>query len=298
MNSPPAPVSRSIWASTVLFSRVVLHIMGVINVINCFPILATNTVKIVSDSDVGTDRLPKNPLPLSLLGLLCFFLRCSCPSWGCVSLLGLLRLSFLFLGTGSLRYSWSSSLLHCVRFCGNWSISVLSYIVLCLLWWGGQCPWCWGHVENGRIGVCWSSLPVGWILCFGWRFLGIFDIARRIERSCHTTPWLWLVFCRGRIFWKGLTCEFLPWSIRSRLCRCWFWIVLWGFKTGRCIRRLFLFPVWVVVIELVLLLRSWQWKMLLWCSGENRWTSHSLGLHRWRHHRGMLLSKSWPFLHS
>jgi len=78
MNSPPAPVSRSIWASTVLFSHVVLHIMGVVNVIDCFPILATNTVKIVSDSDIGTDHLPKNPLPLSLLGLLCFFLRCSC----------------------------------------------------------------------------------------------------------------------------------------------------------------------------------------------------------------------------
>jgi len=62
-----------------LFSRVVLHIMGVINVIHCFPILATNTVKIVSNSDVGTDRLPKNPLPLSLLGLSCFFLQCSCP---------------------------------------------------------------------------------------------------------------------------------------------------------------------------------------------------------------------------
>ena len=41
MNSPPAPVSRSIRASMVLFSRVVLHIMGVVNVIDCFPILAT-----------------------------------------------------------------------------------------------------------------------------------------------------------------------------------------------------------------------------------------------------------------
>jgi len=80
MNSPPAPVSRSIRASTVLFSRVVLHIMGVVNVIDFFPILATNTVEIVSDSDIGTDRLPKNPLPLLLLGLLCFFLRCSCLS--------------------------------------------------------------------------------------------------------------------------------------------------------------------------------------------------------------------------
>jgi len=79
MNSPPTLVSRSIQASTVLFSRVVLHIMGVVNVIDCFPILATNTVEIVSDSDIGTDHLPKNPLPLSLLGLLCFFLRCSCP---------------------------------------------------------------------------------------------------------------------------------------------------------------------------------------------------------------------------
>ena len=74
MNSPPAPVSRSIWASTVLFSCVVLHIMGVIFVIDCFPILATSTVKIVSDSDISTDRLPKNPLPLSLLGLSYFFL--------------------------------------------------------------------------------------------------------------------------------------------------------------------------------------------------------------------------------
>ena len=80
MNSPPAPVSRSIQASTVLFSRVVLHIMGVVNVIDCFPILATNTVEVVSDSDVGTDRLPKNPLLLLLLGLSCFFLWCSCPS--------------------------------------------------------------------------------------------------------------------------------------------------------------------------------------------------------------------------
>ena len=79
MNSPPAPVSSSIRASTVLFSRVVLHIMGVVNVIDCFPILATNTVEMVSDSDVGTDRLPKNPLPLSLLRLSCFFLWCSCP---------------------------------------------------------------------------------------------------------------------------------------------------------------------------------------------------------------------------
>jgi len=79
MNSPPAPVSRGIRASTVLFSRVVLHIIGVINVMDCFPILATSTVKIVSDSDVGTDRLPKNPLPLLLLGLLYFFLQCSCP---------------------------------------------------------------------------------------------------------------------------------------------------------------------------------------------------------------------------
>ena len=79
MNSPPAPVSRSIWALTVLFSRVVLHIMGVVNVIDCFPILATSAVKIVSDSDIGTDRLPKNPLLLSLLGLLYFFPRCSHP---------------------------------------------------------------------------------------------------------------------------------------------------------------------------------------------------------------------------
>ena len=53
-------MSKSIWALTVMFSRVVLHIMGVVNVIDCFPILATNTVEIVSDSDVGTDRLPKN----------------------------------------------------------------------------------------------------------------------------------------------------------------------------------------------------------------------------------------------
>jgi len=67
--------------------------MGVIFVIDCFPILATSTVKIVSDSDISTDRLPKNPLPLSLLGLSYFFLWRSCPSWGCVSLLRLLWLS-------------------------------------------------------------------------------------------------------------------------------------------------------------------------------------------------------------
>jgi len=78
MNSPPAPVSRSIRASTVLFSCVVLHIMGVVNVIDFFPILATSTVEIISDSDVGTDRLPKNPLPLLPLGLSYFFLRRSC----------------------------------------------------------------------------------------------------------------------------------------------------------------------------------------------------------------------------
>jgi len=258
MNSPPAPVSRSIRASTVLFSRVVLHIIGVVNVIDCFPILATSTVEIVSNSDVGTDRLPKNPLPLLLLGLSCFFLRCSCLSWGFVSLLGSLRLSSLFLGIGFLRYSWSGSLLRCVRSCGNWSIGVLSCIILCLLWWGGRCPWCLDRMGNGRIGVRWSFLPVGWILCFGWRSLGIFDIVRRIRRSCHTILWSWLVFCWGRIFWKGLTCGFLPWSIRSRLCRRWFWIVQRGFETGRYIRRLFLFPVWVVVIGLVLLLRSRQ----------------------------------------
>jgi len=76
---PSCSCVQEYLALTVLISCVVLHIMGVVNVIDCFPILATSTVEIVSDSDISTDRLPKNPPPL-LLGLSYFFLWCSCPS--------------------------------------------------------------------------------------------------------------------------------------------------------------------------------------------------------------------------
>ena len=70
MNSPPAPVSSWIWASTVLFFLVLLHVMGVVKSIDCFPIRATNTEEIVSDSDVGTDCLLKNPSLPQFLQLL------------------------------------------------------------------------------------------------------------------------------------------------------------------------------------------------------------------------------------
>ena len=63
MNIPFAPESRRMRASMILFSFVVLHVMGVLMNIDCFPISATNTVEIVSDADIGTDCSPKNPAP-------------------------------------------------------------------------------------------------------------------------------------------------------------------------------------------------------------------------------------------
>ena len=61
MKIPPAPESRRALVSTVFSFLLVLHRIGRDRFIDCNPTLATSTEEMVSDVDVGTGRLIKNP---------------------------------------------------------------------------------------------------------------------------------------------------------------------------------------------------------------------------------------------
>ena len=67
-----APLSRSNRDSMILFLPVTLAVMGVCKIIDCLSISAIVTVEIVSDSDIDTGRLSKNPI--SSFPLLLFLL--------------------------------------------------------------------------------------------------------------------------------------------------------------------------------------------------------------------------------
>ena len=63
INIPPASESRSTFVSTVLLPSLVLHLIGMEMVVDCFSISATSTEEIVSKSGVKAGHLLKNPSP-------------------------------------------------------------------------------------------------------------------------------------------------------------------------------------------------------------------------------------------
>ena len=67
MKIPPAPESRRMVVSTVLFPETVLQVTRILRFIDSESSCATSTEEMVSDLYVRMDRLSKNPhLPLFL----------------------------------------------------------------------------------------------------------------------------------------------------------------------------------------------------------------------------------------
>ena len=81
MNIPSAPESRRNWVSTIFSPSVFLYLRGKERCIDWAFMLATSTEEILSDGDVGTGRLTKNPLVPSRIRGCSFCLHLGLVSW-------------------------------------------------------------------------------------------------------------------------------------------------------------------------------------------------------------------------